>query len=181
MPKHALLFHRSRLGVALGYDQPTQRGTILARNLLPDFLPIAVAEANAPVRIALVQEDSPAIVRHAHVAISRPALGVHRSRGAQVHVGDLETLGAKLFPPLQEVRLPMFQRALQRAVRAEIDVVRDAVLVIDAHKFSTGCPVLHGAKRQVGRGHSLTSKIRCPSVSRFWKRMGRKSSTLSPN
>src|SRR5208337_1456123 len=133
MPQHALLLDRRRFGVALGHDQPPQRCPVLAGNLLPHFLPIVVAETDAPVGVALVQKDAPARLRHAHVAVRCPALGVHRGRGAQVHVGHLEIFGAEIFPPLQEFRLPVLQRALQRAVRAQIDIVWNAVLVIDAH------------------------------------------------
>ena len=48
--QHALLLDRGRLGVALGDDQPPQRGAIFAGNLLPHFLPEAVAEADPAVR-----------------------------------------------------------------------------------------------------------------------------------
>ena len=78
------------------------------------------------------QEDAPAVFRHLHVAVGRPALGVDRGRGAQIDIGRLEVRRAHLLPPIQKLRLPVLQRALQRAIRAEIDVVRNALLIVDA-------------------------------------------------
>src|SRR5207248_9575983 len=62
---------------------------------------------------------------HAHVVEMRPAVGFDRDRGAQVHLMRLETVGADFLPPLEEIRLPLLERALQPAVGAEIDVVGD--------------------------------------------------------
>src|SRR5271157_8751 len=134
MAQHALLLDRRRLGVALGDNQAAQYGAVFTGNLLPDLPPVKVAEADLALGIAVRQENAPAIVGHAHEAVGSPALRVHRGRGAQINVGDLEVARAKLLPPIQEFRLPVLESALQRAVRAEVNVVRNAVLIIDRHE-----------------------------------------------
>src|SRR5271167_2179009 len=133
MTQHALLFDRGRFRVALGDDQPAQRGAVLARNLLPYILPETVAESDLAVRVAFGEEDSPAVLGHTNKTVRRPAFGIDRSRRAQVHVGDLEIARAEFLPPVEKLRLPMLQRALQNAVGAKIDVIRNALGVIDGH------------------------------------------------
>src|SRR5208282_3709833 len=115
--EHALLLNRRGFGVALGDDQAAQYGAILAGNLLPDLLAVEVAEADLALGIAVRQENAPAIIRHAHEAVGRPTFRVHRSRSAEIDVGDLEVARAQFLPPVQKFRLPVFQGALQRAVR----------------------------------------------------------------
>ena len=53
----ALLLHRGGLGVALDDDQPLQLGPVLPRHLLPGGLTLVLAEPEAPVRVALGQEE----------------------------------------------------------------------------------------------------------------------------
>src|SRR5262249_10104233 len=93
-------------------------------------------EADRPVRRGVRQKNAPAILRHLHGAVARPALGVDRGRRAQIDLGGLEIRRPHLAPPVQELRLPLLQCALQRAVLAEIDVVRDALEVIDRHGYT---------------------------------------------
>src|SRR5258706_3599949 len=61
-----------------------------------------------------------------------PALRVHIDRGAQVHVRVVEVIRPKLFPPFEETRLPVLERALQRLVVREVDVVGDLFGIIDS-------------------------------------------------
>jgi hypothetical protein len=129
--QHALLLHRRRLRVALRHDQAAQRRAVLARHLLPHRLAHLVAEADRAVRHLVGEEDAPAVVRHLHRAVLRPALGIHRHRGAQVDVVALEILRPQVAPPVEELRLPVLERALQRAVAADVDVVRDFFGVVD--------------------------------------------------
>ena len=68
--------------------------------------------------VAGVEEDAPAVVAHLHVVELRPALRVDADRGAQVDVVVGRALGADVVPPVDEVRLPLLERALQRAVVA---------------------------------------------------------------
>ena len=75
--------------------------------------------------VARVQEDAPAVVAHLHVVEVGPALRVDADGGAQVDVVVGRALGADVVPPVDEVRLPLLERALQRAVLGEVDVVRD--------------------------------------------------------
>ena len=135
-----LLLDRRGLGVALGDDQPAQRAAVLAGNLLPHRLAEIVAEADAPVLLRFREEDSPAVVGHAHVVVVRPALGVDGDRGAQVDVERVEIGRPHLLPPVQERGLPLLERALQRAVLRELDVVGDAFGVVDRHDGVTRAP-----------------------------------------
>src|SRR4029453_11237393 len=50
----------------------------------------------------------------------------------QIHLLGLEVARAHLVPPAEEGRLPVFQRALQLAVFAQVDVVGDESLQVDA-------------------------------------------------
>ena len=133
--EHALLFDRSRLGIALGDDQAAQVGAELARHLLPHRLAEIVAEADGAVFRPVGQEDAPAVVRHLDVAVGRPALGVDRGRRAQVDVPGLEVaVRAHLAPPVQEGGLPALQRALELAVGAQVDVVGNLLGIVDRHE-----------------------------------------------
>ena len=67
----------------------------------------------SPIRILIGQEDSPAIFGHAHVTICCPAFRIDRRCGSQVNVGHLEIAGTKILPPLQKLRLPVLESALQ--------------------------------------------------------------------
>src|SRR5882724_670666 len=131
--KQTLLFDRSRFRVALRNDQAAQRGAMLARNLLPDRLAEMVAEADTTVVFFLCQEYSPAIIGHFHVIECRPTFGVHADRRAQIHTRSVEIARSEPVPPIQKFRLPVFQRALQRAIRAQAHVVRYAILIIRFH------------------------------------------------
>src|SRR5262249_29126854 len=69
------------------------------------------------------EEDAPAVVGHLHVVEVRPALVIHAHGGPEVNLVLLEAFGAHLLPPVDELRLPRLQRALELLVGAEIDVV----------------------------------------------------------
>jgi hypothetical protein len=131
VPEQALLLDRGGLGIALRDDEAAQRRAVLARYLLPYRLPHLVAEADRAVRLRVGKEDAPAVVGHLHRAVVRPALRVDRGRGAQVHLRRLEVARPHLAPPLQEMRLPVLERALQRAVADQVDVVGDLVGIVD--------------------------------------------------
>ena len=121
----ALLLDRRRLGVALRDDDAAQVGAVLAGHVLPGLLALVVAEVDLPLGVARLQEDAPAVVAHLHVVEVRPALRVDARRGAQVDLVVGRALGADVVPPVDEVRLPLLERALQRAVVGEVDVVGD--------------------------------------------------------
>jgi hypothetical protein len=84
-----------------------------------------VAEAHLAVGLGVREEDAPAVVGHLHEPEVRPALLVDADRGAQEDVVRLEALGAHRAPPVDELRLPLLERALQPLVGREVDVVRD--------------------------------------------------------
>src|SRR5579859_3757546 len=133
MAQQPLLLDRSRLGVALGHDQTAQGRAMLARHLLPDRLAEIVTETDPALGVGIRQEDAPAVVGHADMAVGRPALGIDRGRSAQVDVVRLIVGRPEVLPPLEEFRLPMLERALQGAVRSQIHIVRNPVLVVDPH------------------------------------------------
>src|SRR6185437_10615438 len=134
MAEQPLLFDRGGLGVALRDDEAAQGRAMLARHLLPGRLAHLVAEADAALGHGLGEEDAPAILRHLHRAVRRPALGVDRGRGAQVDIGREEVGRPHAAPPIEEARLPMLERALQGAVLGQVDVVGDALLIVDRHQ-----------------------------------------------
>src|SRR5580658_3615535 len=100
---------------------------MLAGNLLPGGLAEIIAEADAPIVLRIREKNSPAIFGHAHVAECRPAFGVHRNRSAQIDIGGLKIRGAQILPPAHEFRLPVLESALQNTIRAELDIVRNAI------------------------------------------------------
>ncbi len=128
----ALLLDRSRLGVALGDDDAAQRRAVFAGHVLPGGLAPVGAEVDLAACLGGGEENAPAVVRHPHVVEVRPALGLDADRGAQVHVHRLRLFGAHFAPPLEVPRLPVLERALQRPVARQVDVVRDALVVVDA-------------------------------------------------
>src|SRR5271168_4636816 len=91
--QETLLLDARRLGVALRNDQASQRGAMLAGNLLPHGLPKIIAEADAAIRLGLGEKNSPAIFRHAHEAVGGPAFGVNAGGGAQINIGGVEIAG----------------------------------------------------------------------------------------
>ena len=128
-----LLLDRSRLGVTLGDNQAAQIRAMLAGHLLPGRRAEIVAEADAPVVLRIGEKYSPAIFGHAHVAKRRPAFRIHRNCRAQIHIGRLKIRGPQILPPAHELRLPVFQRALQNAIRPKLDVIRYAILIVQRH------------------------------------------------
>ena len=131
----ALLLDRGRLGVALRHDDAAQVGAVFAGDVLPGVFALVVAKVDLAILLGRVQEDAPAVVRHLHMAELGPALRINADGGAQVDVKVLRIVRSHVAPPLQVVGLPLFQRALQRAVFAEVDVVGDFVAVADGgHK-----------------------------------------------
>src|SRR5207244_9654768 len=104
---------------------------VLAGHLLPRGLALVIAEGDRAVGLRLGEEDAPAVVGHLEIAELRPALRVHADGGAQVDVPGLVAFRSHVPPPLEEPRLPFFQRALQAAVAGEVDVVRNALQIID--------------------------------------------------
>ncbi len=127
----ALLLDRCGLGVALRDDDAAQVRTVFAGHVLPNFLALVIAEMDLAVLVARVQKNAPAVVGHLHVAELRPALRIHAGRGAQVHVVPMRAFRAHVAPPVEKIRLPAFERALQGAVLSQVDVVRDLFAVVD--------------------------------------------------
>src|SRR5437016_5402765 len=116
MPEPVLLFDRSRLGVALRYDDAPELGAELTRHLLPDRLTEVIAEADRTIGNRICEKDAPAIIRHLHRAIARPTLRVDAHCGAQVDIGLCKIVRPHLVPPVEKLRLPVLERALQRPI-----------------------------------------------------------------
>src|SRR5712692_610317 len=127
-----LLFDRSGLGIALGDDQAAELRAEFAGYLLPHRLAEGIPEADGAIRDGIGQKNAPSIVGHFHRAVMRPALCVHADRGAQVHVDRGEVVRPHLLPPFEETRLPVLERALQRLVVREVDVVWDLLGIVDS-------------------------------------------------
>ena len=123
--EQALLLDGRGLGVRLRDDQSTQPVAVLAGHLLPGGLTEVVTEADLAVVLVRGQEDAPAVVGHLHVVEVRPAVAVHADRGPQVHLVRVEVGRPGVLPPLDVVRLPALEGALQALVGGEVDVVRD--------------------------------------------------------
>src|SRR5699024_5486545 len=123
-------FDGCRLGVALDGDQAHQLGAVFAGHLLPGRLAHALTEVDLPVLLGVRQEDAPAVFLHGHEVEVGPAVAPDGDRGAQVDVlgGQLR---AEILPPVEELRLPTLQSALETAVAGQVDVVRDAFGVVD--------------------------------------------------
>ena len=64
-----------------------------------------VDQAGALVRLGVREEDAPAVVGHADLAVACPPGGVDTHRRAQIHVGRGEVGRAKFAPPLEMVTL----------------------------------------------------------------------------
>ena len=128
-----LLLDRRWLGVALGDDQAAQGRAQLAGHFLPSRLALVVAVGDHAVGILPGEEDPPAIVRHLHIAEVGPAVGLGRDRGAQIDVEVQRAVRPHVLPPVEEARLPVLERALQAAVGREVDVVGNALGVVDGH------------------------------------------------
>ena len=105
---------------------------VLAGHLLPRRTALVIAEADRAPGLGLGEEDAPAVVRHADIVEVRPALRVHADRGAEVDVLGLETERPHVLPPLEELGLPVLERALEPPVLREVDVVGDPLRVVDA-------------------------------------------------
>ena len=134
----ALLFDRRRFGVALCDDESPQVGAIFTRHFLPCRLALVCAEVHLALGFCRSEKDAPPIVGHLDVAEMRPALGFDTDRGAEINVGAARAFGPHIAPPVEEAGLPVLQRALQRLVGGEIHVVRDLLVVVDAHRVVLG-------------------------------------------
>ena len=133
-PEMALLLDRRRLGVALRDDEAPQVRPVLAGHFLPRGLALVRAEIDLAPGLGRREEDAPAIVGHLDVIEVRPALRLDADRRAQVDVGLAGAFGPHVAPPVQELGLPVLERALQRLVAGKVDVVGDLLAVIDGHR-----------------------------------------------
>src|SRR5262245_8839926 len=131
-----LLFDRCRLGISLRNDDPPQVSSVLARHFLPRRLTFVRAETDAPIPFLRIEKNSPPQLRHLHMIEMRPAARIDAHRGSKINIVVARTIRSHVGPPLQKLGLPMLERSLQRFVAREIDVVRNAVAVIDAHRGS---------------------------------------------
>src|SRR5215472_2516728 len=127
-----LLLDGRRLGVSLGHDEAPQRSAILAGHVLPCRIALVIAEGDRAPGLGLCEGNAPAVFGHPDEAELRPTLGVDADGGAQIDVPRLEAVGTHVLPPLEELRLPILERALQPPVSREVDVVRDPLEIVDA-------------------------------------------------
>src|SRR5262249_35447091 len=118
-----LLLNARGLRIALRYDDPAQRGAKFARIVFPNGLPFKIAKHDFCLG-ARSQKNAPAILRHLHIIKIRTAEWLYRTRGPEINGIHLKVSRTHLLPPLQVIRLPRFQRALQTPILAQIYVVR---------------------------------------------------------
>src|SRR5579862_337900 len=111
---------------------------MLARDFAPDRLALMLTERNLTLGFRIGEKNPPSIVRHLDVSECRPALRIGRNRRPQINIAGLKILGTHLVPPLQEPRLPRFERALKAAVVGEIDVVGNSLGIVDRHQTLLG-------------------------------------------
>ena len=126
--ERTLLLDARRLGITLRDDEAAEAVAELARNFIPHRLALEIAKAVDAAFDLRLEEDAPAILRHLHVIEVGPAIGLDRDGGAQVDVLRHPALGTHLLPPVDELRLPRFERALEALVAREIDVIRNLVV-----------------------------------------------------
>src|SRR5207248_6344035 len=131
--EQALLRYRCRFGVTLRNNDAAQCRAIFAGNVLPCGLALMIAKMDLAIVIAGNQKYAPAILGHAYVAEVSPTVFFHADGGAQIDLKIRSAGRASVVPPAKECRLPALQRALQRAVAGEVDVVGDELCVIDVH------------------------------------------------
>ena len=102
-------------------------------NFLPNFVSNKQKFVSGDVHfgVAFRQEDAPPVLVRYDMSEVGPAFLADVDRGTQVHALGFQRR-AHLAPPVHELGLPALQCALQPAVRAEVDVVRDLGFVVDA-------------------------------------------------
>ena len=86
-----------------------------------------ISEVDLAVFILRREENAPSILRHAHISEVRPAVAVHADGRSEVDLQIGRVGRPCLIPPVQERRLPAFERALQGSIVGEIDVVWNAL------------------------------------------------------
>src|SRR5204863_8028513 len=129
--QHSLLFHGSWFGISLSDNYATQSRAVFAGHLLPSRLAFVNSEIHFALLVTRLQENSPAVIRHLHVAELRPAVGFHADGRLQVHLVVLVLFLFHVISPAHVRGLPMFQVSLQEPVSAQIDVIGNLLGVID--------------------------------------------------
>ncbi len=127
LAKPPLLFDAGRLGVPLGDNKAAELVAKLARNFLPDRIPHEIAETDPAIVDRVREEDAPAILGQFHVFEVRPSRWVDADGRPDVDlVVVLESLRTHVLPPLDVLRLPVLERALQPLVARQSDVIGNA-------------------------------------------------------
>ena len=132
--EQALLLDRRGLGVALRHDQAAQGRAMLARHLLPRPAGRGSRRSRSCAPASRRRGKCPSDNRASSPRRRSPSLWNRRwSRCADRRRRPGNRSGPRSFHQVEEFRLPMLERALQRAVGAEIDVVGNALGVGNAH------------------------------------------------
>ena len=111
-----LLLNGCRLSVALRDDDATQIRAMLAGHILPGSFTFVFAKMHLALLILRRKENTPAIIRHLHMAELCPAFRRGVDGGAQIYVKAMRAIRAHVIPPLQIIRLPVLKRTLQGPV-----------------------------------------------------------------
>ena len=134
--ERSLLLHAGGLGVPLGDDDAPQGVAKFARDLIPHRLSFEITEGDLLIRSGGNHENPPAILGHPHIVEMGPPARFHGDCRPQVCRVLLKAFGAHFHPPLLEVGLPRFERALEPPVLAEIYIVRNLLTLIGHKKLS---------------------------------------------
>ena len=126
-----LLFNGRRLGIALSNNNATQIRTVLAGHILPSRFAFVFAEMHLTIFVLRCEKNTPTVIRHFHMTEVCPAFGGGAHCCTQVHIKTMRAIRPHILPPLQIIRLPMFQCTLQCTILREVYIVRNFFAVVN--------------------------------------------------
>src|SRR5581483_7067775 len=123
MTELSLLFHGSRLSIALGNNNAAKSVAEFAGHFLISGFANVITETYFRIRIRWGKEDAPSIIRHLNVIEMRPSFGFDTDGGTKVDIFSLKAVRTHFAPPVQIIRQPFFQSSLQALVIRKIHVI----------------------------------------------------------
>jgi len=77
------------------------------------------------------EQNPPSVLGHLYVVELRPAVLLDADRGAEKHLGRLESLGTHRLPPVDVTGMPRFEGPAQLWVVGQADGVGDQGVIVD--------------------------------------------------